>query len=81
VNCPTVLPQAHLCGRLCGVSVYLAAVQFDGQRYKQHLDHFIELGLQIARGELTLPDEVPVRSAVETVEEQVLVTISQEARR
>jgi hypothetical protein len=81
VNCPTVLPKAHLCGRLCGVSVYLAAVQFDGQRYKQHLHHFIELGLQIARGELTLPDEVHVRSASDTVEEQVLVTVSQEARR
>ena len=63
-ECPPVLPMAHLCGRLCGVSVYLAAVHFNPACYKEHLQHFLDIGLQVARGELTWPETA--RAAAET---------------
>jgi len=81
-ECPPVLPMAHLCGRLCGVSVYLAAVHFNPAEYKKHLQHFLDIGLQVARGELAWPETArlaePAAAAepekvVETVVEQVVV--------
>lgn len=52
---PPVLPQAHLCGRLCGVVVYLASVRFDPARYKQHLRNYLAIGTEVARGVLLPP--------------------------
>jgi hypothetical protein len=81
-ECPPVLPMVHLCGRLCGVSVYLAAVHFNPACYKEHLQHFLDIGLQVARGELAWPDAAQRAQAalaaepeklVETVVEQVIV--------
>lgn len=54
-DCPPVLPAPHLCGRMCGVAVYLASVRFNPARYKRHLEHFIGIGLKVARGELAIP--------------------------
>ena len=52
---PPVHPQAHLCGRLCGVVVYLAAVRYDPARYKQHLRQYLAVGADVARGVLLPP--------------------------
>jgi hypothetical protein len=51
---PAVYPEPHLCGRLCGVVVYLASVRFDPARYKNYLRQYLEVGLEVARG-LNLP--------------------------
>jgi hypothetical protein len=52
---PPVHPEAHICGRLCGVVVYLASVRFDPARYKQHLRQYLAVGLDVARGHLLPP--------------------------
>lgn len=46
-----VEPRPHLCGKLCGVVVYLASVHFDAGRFKNYLRHFLSVGTAIARGE------------------------------
>lgn len=46
-----VEPRPHLCGKLCGVVVYLASVHFDAGRFKTYLRHFLGMGTGIARGE------------------------------
>ena len=46
-----VEPRSHLCGKLCGVVVYLASVHFDAGRFKNYLRHFLSVGTAIARGE------------------------------
>lgn len=56
-DCPPVVPQSHLCGRLCGVAVYLASVHFNPAKYKDHLQHFLDIGLQVAHGKLPWPEE------------------------
>ena len=63
-DCPPVLPEAHLCGRMCGVAVYLASVRFNPAKYKAHLAHFIAVGLGVARGEVEIP-ETPAETAAE----------------
>lgn len=55
-DCPPVLPAPHLCGRLCGVAVYLASVHFNPAKYKEHLAHFIGVGLAVARGDAGIPE-------------------------
>lgn len=66
---PAVLPEPHLCGRLCGVVVYLASVRSDPARYKQHLRDYLAVGRAVARGELLtpvpdpVPDDAPVPAA------------------
>ncbi len=47
---PAVYPAPHLCGRLCGVVVYLASVRFDPARYKDHLRAYLAVGRDVARG-------------------------------
>jgi hypothetical protein len=66
---PAVLPEPHLCGRLCGVVVYLSSVRFEPARYKQHLRDYLDLGRAVARGDLLtpvpdpVPDDAPVPAA------------------
>jgi len=83
-DCPPVLPLPHLCGRLCGVSVYLASVHFNPAKYKDHLRHFIDIGLQVARDEIPVPGAaVATETAhVEKLEVEVeRVVLQAEARR
>ena len=55
-------PKASVCGRLCGVVVYLASVFFDSGRYRQYTQHFLDMGLEIAR--VNLPwEELPAVQA------------------
>ena len=55
-------PKASVCGRLCGVVVYLASVFFDSGRYRQYTQHFLDMGLEIARGNLPW-EELPAVQA------------------
>jgi len=82
-DCPPVLPKPHLCGRLSGVAVYLAAVHFDPGSYKDHLQHFLDIGLKIAHGELPWPESraVAVEAPVEVVVEQVIEKVVLERSR
>lgn len=48
---PGVYPAKHLCGRLCGVVVYLASVRTDPARYRDRLRQYLQLGREVARGE------------------------------
>jgi hypothetical protein len=85
-ECPPVLPQSHLCGRLAGVAVYLASVHFNPAKYKEHLQHFLDIGLQVARGELSWPEAKPAvaeqaRMPEEKVVEHVVETVSVEKAR
>lgn len=52
---PPVYPKPHLCGRLCGVVVYLASVRYDPAHYKAHLEQYLQIGHQVASGQLPLP--------------------------
>lgn len=63
-NCPPVLPKPQLCGRLCAAVVYLASVRFHPARYKQNLQHFLGIGLQIAQGKLEIPSLKDTPSAI-----------------
>lgn len=64
---PTVLPARHVCGRLCGVVVYLASVRFDPGRYKQYLRQYLAIGADVAAGvnppPVRLPDHPPAEPA------------------
>lgn len=55
-------PEASLCGRLCGVVVYMASVFFDSGRYRECTQHFLNMGQEIARGNLSW-EEVPALEA------------------
>ncbi|HEY8506468.1 MAG TPA: hypothetical protein VIL46_17935 [Gemmataceae bacterium] len=57
---PAVLPKPHLCGRLCGVAVYLASVRFDPARYKDHLRDYLAVGREVAQGKNLPPDLPPL---------------------
>ena len=46
-------PEASLCGRLCGVVVYMASEFFDSVRYRECTQHFLNMGQEIARGNLS----------------------------
>lgn len=46
---PAVLPKPFLTGRLAGVAVYLAAVAREPLKYRQRLEQYIHLGLELAR--------------------------------
>lgn len=63
---PAVLPEPHLCGRLCGVVVYLASVRFDPAWYKAHLRQYLAVGREVARGRLLtpVPDPIPADAPV-----------------
>lgn len=67
---PAVPPRPYLTGRLVGVAVYLASVRREPARYKERLQQFLALGLEIACGENLWPapqDEIPMpASASET---------------
>jgi hypothetical protein len=60
-DCPPMFPKPHLCGRLCGAVIYLASVRFNPTQYKLHLQHFLQIGLDIAYGRLPIPmlKEIP----------------------
>lgn len=58
-NLPAVMPKVHLCGRLCGVVVYLASVRFEPTEYMAHLRQYLQIGLSVARGENPPPALVP----------------------
>jgi hypothetical protein len=47
---PCVAPRPFLTGRLVGVTVYLASVQHEPIRYKDHLRQYLEVGLEVSRG-------------------------------
>jgi hypothetical protein len=51
-------PEASLCGRLCGVVVYMASEFFDSERYRKCTQHFLNMGQKIARGNLSW-EELP----------------------
>ncbi len=51
-NLPVVHPRAFVTGRLVGVTVYLASVIRSAAHYKDHLRHYLDLGEQVARGQL-----------------------------
>jgi hypothetical protein len=80
-ECPPVLPKGYLCGRLAGVAVYLASVHFNPAKYKEHLQHFLDIGLQVANGELSWPKSQAVaekeqaEQPQEALVEQVVETI------
>jgi hypothetical protein len=80
-ECPPVLPKGYLCGRLAGVAVYLASVHFNPAKYKEHLQHFLDIGLQVANGELSWPKSQAVaekeqaEQPLEALVEQVVETI------
>ena len=48
-------PKPHVCGKLCGVVVYLASVYFDPGRWKSYLRHFLETGMLVAQGQCPIP--------------------------
>jgi hypothetical protein len=48
-------PKPHVCGKLCGVVVYLASVYFDAGRWKTYLRHFLETGMLVAQGQCPIP--------------------------
>lgn len=48
-------PNPSACGKLCGVSVYLASVYFAPARWKTNLRHFIDTGILVAKGECPIP--------------------------
>ncbi len=50
---PLVHPRTFLTGRLVGVAVYLASVIRNAARYKDHLRHYLCIGEQVARGQLS----------------------------
>lgn len=58
-NLPAVLPAPHLCGRLCGVVVYLASVRYEPAEYKHHLRQYLQIGREVARGENPPPALLP----------------------
>jgi hypothetical protein len=55
-------PEASLCGRLCGVVAYMASVFFDSGRYRECTQHFLNMGQEIARGNLSW-EELPALEA------------------
>jgi hypothetical protein len=55
---PVVPPPLFATGRLVGVAVYLAAVKRDPARYRARLRQFLEVGLEVARGESLWPQPV-----------------------
>ncbi|MFO0850716.1 MAG: hypothetical protein U0871_19490 [Gemmataceae bacterium] len=60
---PAVVAEPHVCGRLCGVAVYLASVRYDPARYKAHLREYLAIGREVARGTLLTPNPDPVLPA------------------
>lgn len=48
-------PKPYVCGKLCGVVVYLASVYFDPGRWKTYLRHFLETGMLVAQGQCPIP--------------------------
>lgn len=56
---PGVYPARHLCGRLCGVVVYLASVRCHPAQYKHLLRQYLQLGLEVACGENPPPVFLP----------------------
>lgn len=55
-----VSPRPYLTGRLVGVAVYLASVRRDPARYKERLQQFLALGLEIASGDNLWPMPEPM---------------------
>jgi hypothetical protein len=55
-------PEASHCGRLCGAVVYMASEFFDSGRYRKCTQHFLDMGQEIARGNLSW-EEVPALEA------------------
>ena len=53
-------PRPHVCAKLSAAGVYLASVRFDPGRWRDHLRHFINTGLAVARGECPIPAAPPV---------------------
>ncbi|MCZ2342110.1 MAG: hypothetical protein LC104_09990 [Bacteroidales bacterium] len=62
---PGVYPAPYLCGRLCGVVVYLAAVRIDPARYRVRLRQYLQLGLEVAHGWNPPPVYLPEPSLAE----------------
>lgn len=55
---PVVAPKPFITARLTSVAVYLASVRHSAARYKEHLQQFLALGEQIARGENLWTEEL-----------------------
>jgi hypothetical protein len=53
---PTVSPAPFVTGRLVGVAVYLASVKRAPARYRERLAQFLEVGLEVARGDNLWPE-------------------------
>jgi len=49
---PPVLPRPFVTGRLVGVTVYLASVIRSAAQYKMHLRQYLEIGEQVAAGQI-----------------------------
>ncbi len=57
-------PKPHVCGKLCGVVVYLSSVYFDPSRWTTYLKHFLDTGILVAKGECPMPLPVPLPAKV-----------------
>lgn len=62
---PTVEPEPYICGKLCGVVVYLASVRFDPANYKNHLREYLAIGRDLATGRLNPPAVATVETPVD----------------
>ncbi len=56
-------PNPFVCGKLCGVVVYLASVYFDPGRWKIYLKHFLDTGILVAKGALPIPNPAEAPNA------------------